>query len=466
MKKRFNPMGVFLPILMHRHMLQKEAGEGEGGSGGADPKEQLLKQIKDTVDKQLEGRSAEFKNNAQEIFDNALNGLPLEALRSYSEDKTKIDETVKKLASSLEKIEQRANKIVEQNRSAIEEQIDKNWNEIQTVIRNKRGVIELSFRAAVEMDTTNIIEYPEDGLSEDIIESFSVGAFVEKRRPKEYIFDIADRTTVTGIKEYKTWLEEGDVEGAFAIVEEGELKPLVSLSLVRNESKYRKIAAKQVYTEEVPKFRREAYNIIRRLIQDKLLRDYAAILTTDLVNAAALYVSSALDGQYANPTDYHAIGAVAAQIESLDFVPDVLILNPQDKWRIGLSQDLQGQFYLTIPVTDPSGQTRMMGFWLRTTNRMPVGKFMLGESGLWKIEDEPITVRLGYGVSVTTATVSGTEVVTSVESDIDHNRFRIIAETFFHNYIATNHTGSYVYGDFAAIKALLQSEEEEEPIEG
>jgi hypothetical protein len=207
-------------------------------------------------------------------------------------------------------------------------------------------------------------------------------------------------------------------------------------------------------TEEFTKFRREAYNIIKRLISQKLLRDYAAILTARLIADSVPYTASALDGQFPADTitDYHAIAAVAAQIEGLDFEPDVLIMNPQDKWRIGMSQDTVGQFYLTIPVTDPSGQTRMMGFTLRTSNRMPVGSFMLGESGLWNIEDESLTVRIGYGLEVI-KNVGGD--VIDVEGDLDHNRMRVIVENYFHSWIGTNNTGSFVMAQFATVKAVL-----------
>lgn len=320
-----------------------------------------------------------------------------------------------------------------------------------------RFSIKLAVRAAAAMTTANTIDEPVD-MPDDIIESFSIGQFVPKRHPREYVFDIANRRTVTEITEYKTWLEEGDEEGAFAIVDEGGLKPLVSMKLVRNTSEYQKVAGKYVVTEEFAKFRKEAYNIIKRLINQKFLRDYSSILTTNLLNDAASYVSSALDDQFDNPTDYHAIAAVAAQIEGLDFMPDVLIMNPQDKWRIGMSQDSNGQFYLTIPITDPSGQTRMMGFLVRTSTRVSVGNFILGESNLWEVEDEGIQVRMGYGITVTE---DGEGAITAVEADFDHNRFRVIVETFFHNYIASNNTGSFVYGNFDTIKALLQKPEED-----
>jgi hypothetical protein len=327
-------------------------------------------------------------------------------------------------------------------------ELEEKMADVENVVRAKAGQVKLSVKAAAIMTLENTIT-GDAALPDELLESFSVGAFVPKRYAREYVFDIASRRTVGEISQFKTWLEEGDEEGAFAIVAEGGLKPLVSTSLVRNFSEYRKVAGKTVYTEEFAKFRKEAYAIIQRLIKQKLLRDYAAILTVDLLADAAPYVGSALDGQYENPTDYHAIAAAAAQIEALGFFPDVLIMNPQDKWRIGMLQDVNGQFYLTIPTTDPNGQTRMMGFMLRTSTKIPVGEFILGESGLWEIEDEAITVRMGYGVTVIGSPVTG------VESDLDHNRFRVIVETYFHNYIASNNEGSFVKGDFDAIKVLL-----------
>lgn len=335
------------------------------------------------------------------------------------------------------------------NSKSMKEMLSEKMGDVERAFKSKQGEVRLSLKAAAIMTTDNTID--DSDLPDDLIESFSVGAFVEKRRPRQYVFDIADRTTVQEIDQYKTWLEEGGEQGAFAIVSEGAIKPLVSMALVRNTSEYKKVAGKYVVTEEFAKFRKNAYTIIRRLISDKMLRDYSALLTTDLIADAAAYTATALDAQYANPTDYHAVGAVAAQIESLNFMPDVLIMNPQDKWRIGLSQDQVGQFYLNIPVTDPSGETRMMGFTLRTSNYVPVGDFILGEGGLWKIEDEAITIRMGMGITDEGAGV--------YSSDFDNNRFRVIVETYFHDYIATNHTGSFVYANFADVKAALLAPE-------
>jgi hypothetical protein len=327
--------------------------------------------------------------------------------------------------------------------------------DIEKVFNAREGSKTFVAKAAVIMTSENVVDF--SALPTDLIDSFSLGSFVEKRRPREYVFDLATVTNVAEVEKYKVWEEEGSEQGAFAIVAQGAIKPLTSLTLIKNISTAQKVAGKYVVTEEFTKWRKNAYSIIQRLIKQKMLRDYAAILTTDLLAGSVPYTASALDGQYqANlVTDYHAIAAVAAQIEALDFMPDMLVMNPQDKWRIGMSQDTTGQFFLTIPITDPSGQTRMMGFILRTSNRIPVGSFILGESGLWEIEQEAIKIKVGYGLTITGGTDNGGGNVTNVSGDFDNNRFRVILETYFHDYIATNNIGSFVYASFATVKAAV-----------
>lgn len=356
---------------------------------------------------------------------------------------------MKKQGEELQKLKQ----VTEEKPLSFRAHLAKNKKAIEDVFVNGQGEVKFDVRAAAIMNTGNVVDGL-DALPDDLINSFSVGGFVEKRQNREYIYDVASRTTVASVTKYKTWLSEGAEEGLFAEVSEGGLKPLISVGLVRNYSQAFKVAAKYVVTEELSKFMNDVYNIIRRLITQKVQRDYAKKLTDKLILDAAPYVASALDDQYpaANVTDYHAIAAVAAQIGALNFTPDVLVMNPQDKWRIGMSQDADGAFYLSIPTIDPAGVTRLMGFRVVESNRITPGEFILGESGLWEIEDETVTVRIGYGVEVTK---DGEGKVTDVQSDVDHNRFRVIVETFAHAYIDSNYAGSFVKADFDTVKAAV-----------
>lgn len=426
--------------------------------------DQLLAKVKETAKNEIEARGYQNKEAVEGIVNRVLEGMNIDALRAYEQDKTKTDETLRNIAGELEKVKNiRAGELPGNDKELIQRSLneilfgkDGKPSELEMVHRSKTkgNEIVLNIRAAANMTTGNTID--ENNYPLAMIESFNViDGVVKKRRGTQYIFDIADVTTVAELEEYTTWLEEGQEQGAFAIVAEGAVKPLVSHALVRNYAKAKKVAAKYVITEEFAKFRKKALQIIQNLINDKILRDYAAILTTDLQTQAASYVGTTLDDTFVAPNDYDAIGAVAAQIETLNFFPDLLIIHPQDKWRLSLEKDSQGRYYMMIPMYNPDGLVQMMGFRVLTSTYQTVGTFTLGESGLFKIEQEALTIRLGYGIDFTTASVNGTTVVTNVSSDFDNNRMRIIVENFFKDYIATNNIGSFVTASFATVKAAL-----------
>lgn len=445
---------------------------GAAGEGGAEPEGQkeLLDKINANVKAELEKRGYQDKSSVQKLMETTLEGLPLEALRKF--DPTKVSDSLKNIAGELERVkniragEMTFNKNVMQ--SALEHimtpEEGQSASPLELMMRDKgqggTKEIVLNLRAAAKITTANAIN--ENNYPLEMIESVSlIDMIVKKRTGAQYVFDFADRTIVDSIEQYTSWLEEGNAQGAFAIVTEGGLKPLVSTSLVRNFAKAKKIAGKAVITEEFAKWRPKAWSAIQALLKDKIIRDYAAILTVDLQTAAASYVGTSLDGTFATPTDYDAIGAVAAQIETLNFFPDLLIIHPQDKWRLTLEKDSQGRYYMMVPFVGADGVVQMMGFRVLTSTYQTIGSFTLGESGLFKIEEETLTIRLGYGLDVTTATVSGTEVVTAVINDFDHNQMRLIIETFFKDWIATNHNGSFVTATFAEVKEALQAEEPE-----
>lgn len=480
---RFENIDVILPPDARGKFMRQSHYNGGGGANPqplADPdaddpadtpevklEKQQRRDFKAKIVDLIKKQALELKlQNADDVTNamtSTLGGLTSEQLKKFHETEVvAMQQSIKNMSAALKKLESiqmvGANPLAKPL-NALKKLISQKetMDAIQKAMASKdpAHTVNLTVQAAVAaMTTGNVVD---DGdIPEDILNSFSIEAFEKKRRPKEYIYDIASRRTVAEISEYKTWLEEGDEEGAFAIVVEGAVKPLVSKTLIRNTTKYKKVAGKRVYTEEFSKFRKEAYSILEDLFNDQLLRNYAAILTTNLVAAAAAYVGTILDGLYEDPTDYHAIGAVAAQIETLEFQPDLLIINPQDKWRINLSQASDGHFYVGLPKYNAAtGAIEMMGYRVFTTNRIDPGDFILGESGLYKIEDEPVKVRLGYGINVTK---NGEGLVTDVTSDIDTNRFRIIAETFFHSWISTNNVGSFVKATFDDVKAALLKE--------
>lgn len=449
-------------------------------SPGSPEEVALLEKITARVKTEIETRGYQDAAAVQALVNTALNHASLEALRKYDEGGEALPDTVKKIAAELEKVKNiraQGAELTTEEKSFLRRSMhallfpEKNENGstsaekegtsvVEMIMRNKgngpegKNVV-LNIRAAATMTTSNTID--ENNYPLEMIESMNMLSEVVKiRRGTQYIFDFASVSTVTELEEYTTWLEEGDEQGAFAIVTEGAVKPLVSAALVRNYAKAKKVAAKTVITEEFVKWRKKAWTAIQNLLNDKIARDYAAILTIDLQAQAASYVGTSLDGTFVDPNDYDAIGAVAAQIETLNFFPDLLIIHPQDKWRLSLQKDSEGRYYMMIPMYTPDGMVAMMGFRVLTSTYQTIGSFTLGESGLFKIEQETLTIRLGYGIDVTYATVSATNVVVDVASDFDTNKMRMIIENYFKDYIATNHIGSFVTTTFAVVKAALQ----------
>lgn len=427
---------------------------------------ELLTKIGEKVKTEIEQRNYQNEESVKKLVNASMEGLNLEALRKYDADAETLNTSVKNIAAELEKVKNIRAGEINVNKEVVKQLVTRAFSpkedgtagELELMMRakGKGGTkeIALNIRAAANMTTTNTID--EGNYPLEMIESMNMlDGVILKRRGAQYVFDFATVTTVAALEEYTTWLEEGTEQGAFALVAEGAVKPLVSYGLVRNFAKAKKVAAKEVITEEFAKWRPKAWTQIQKLINFKILRDYAAILTADLQAQAATYVGTSLDGTIVTPTDYDAIGAVAAQIETLNFIPDLLIIHPQDKWRLSLEKDNQGRYFYMIPMYAPDGTIQMMGFRVLTTTYQTIGSFTLGESQLFQIEQEALTIRLGYGIDVTTATVSGTVVVTSVASDFDTNKMRIIIENYFKDYLATPYIGSFVTASFATVKAAL-----------
>lgn len=475
MKKAFLKIGydtapVYIPGRSNRRHPQRRFGSAAFKSG-VDPDEDdeddeddeedltkeermFMRRQKKAVGKQIRAAlKAQGTPVTTESVDAAIakhfGDVKIDAFRAFDFEAN--GAAVTKLAADFEAFKQNGGTLATPDQKrGLRQYLAEKAEDITSLYKGKRAKEELKINVRAlkpVMTTGNVIAGEE--IPEDILNSYTVGEFVAKRYGQQYIYDIASRTVVQNLGEYRTWLEEGAIDGAFAVVAEGALKPLMSADLVRNYVKSKKVAAKFVVTEETVKWRENIYNIIVGLIRDKMVRDLQAILTIDLNAQAAGYVGTALDDTIVAPNDYDAVAAVAAQIETLNFNPDVLILHPQDKWRIRVSKDDDNRYL--FPVVTENGVQSIMGFRIVTSTYQTLGTFTLGEAGLFKIEEEPVQVRMGYGLSYTT---SGGN-VTSVEDDFDHNRFRIIVETFFRDYIATAHLGSFVRASFATVKAAL-----------
>lgn len=259
-----------------------------------------------------------------------------------------------------------------------------------------------------------------------------------KRRGKQYIHDIANVTVVNDIPEDYSFYDEGDETGTIAVVAENGLKPQVHLKLVKNRVESQKAAGYIVVTDEMMKWRDMLWAQIQRMFSDKVYRDYEKKLTTDLIAKAASYSNTAFDDIKADPTDLDAIIAAVAQLEALNFQPDVLVINPNDKWKIAMTETTNGS--LILPYIQQGGNFGLLGLRVITTTEIEAGTFLVGESGTWFVQEENPQLRTGW-----------------VNDDFVHNRITVLGELFFLSYIPTSHAGSFVKATFASVKEAMKA---------
>jgi len=233
------------------------------------------------------------------------------------------------------------------------------------------------------------------------------------------------------------WFDEVPKEGDFAVTAEGAVKPLVQYIFERRTVSYRKAAGHMVITEEFDQDFPRLVSTIKRLAAIDLTNEMNDLILTDMIAQASPYAYNGLDGQIDNADDYAAIGAAVAQLQSLFYTPNVLVLNPADAWRMRLTKGVDGH-YIMPPFTW-NGNTYEFGRVI-VDPRVAVGYFFIGDGNVYNVDLKgDIIVRVGY-----------------INDDFVRNQYRIVVERYFYNYISEARKAGFIYADFATIKADIE----------
>jgi hypothetical protein len=367
-----------------------------------------------------------------------------EALKSWSEKNGIDGEKLKQLEKSLEDQGKNLMALREQgvpkaNLTGLKKLLVENYDALKTAI--KEGKQNFVVKANPDTIDANLIESTGNAIST------TTGAplqerigydpqFYTRRRDRQYIRDIADVSVVAELNESVVFEEEGSSDGSLAIVTENGLKPQVDLKVIRNIVNKQKAAAFIVVTEELMKFRTRLWANIQRLFNDKVRRDYENLLTTSLLTNVSQYISTDLNGSIKNPNHFDAIMAAMNQLEQLNFVPDTLVINPADKWRMMMTKSDIGTYIL--PYVSNGGEFKVIPLRIITSTKVTAGNFLIGESGTWKVEEETPRLRTGL-----------------VNDDLIHNRMTIVGEIFFISYVPSSNAGSWILGNYADIQEAI-----------
>lgn len=255
-------------------------------------------------------------------------------------------------------------------------------------------------------------------------------------RNTPWIFDQVDVVRAGWDQRLATYWEEVPKQGTAAEVAEGATKPLVQYEYELKSAAYKKIAQLLSFTDEFALDFPRLEDEIRQKGRIDLYNVLNTTLLTDIINKATAYntASSFIPGvPYAN--DFDAIAAMAAQVESATYgnMANAALMSTFKKYRMGIEKAQTGE-YLNRP--DVLSNINFVG-----NPGMAADAVIVGALKRYKvILRGGLLVKVGY---------NGT--------DFAENKFSVVMEQFYFNYIPSVHTSAIVKGPtFAAVKAAIE----------
>ena len=257
------------------------------------------------------------------------------------------------------------------------------------------------------------------------------------RVPENFILNVIRNRQVAKVPQQVVKTSETTKEGAATLVAEGAVKPLIQYKFVRETFERKKYAGRVEWTEE---FEMDYTRLLDAII-DMLERDVVTAWQDGLISIidanATSYVSSPLDGTLVNPDNGLAVVAVASQIASLGYNPNVVIMNPGALVATTYTQDLDGNFSLK-PYIDANGRS-IGGLRVVTSTKIPVDTFYVGDFSVYKEEHSDYILRFGQ-----------------YNAQFIENEYTAIGEVFTILSIASIDEVAIVKGSFTAVKTALE----------
>jgi hypothetical protein len=263
---------------------------------------------------------------------------------------------------------------------------------------------------------------------------------VSQFRNTPWIFDLCNLQNAGLETPFAMWFEETAKQGASATVAEGGTKPATQYAYELKTATYKKEATLIGITDEFSiDFARLESDILGKGRTDVINRINTAILANIISNATAYNTSASFnpgsgDDLGINVNDFDAIAAMAAQVDSTTFgnMANAAVMSTYKKYRMGLEKNTLGDYLNRPGVID---NINFVGNPAMGTDDILVGDFknynIILKGGL--------IVKVGY---------NGT--------DFAENKFSIVMEQYYFDYISTIRKAGIVKGTtFAAVKQAI-----------
>jgi hypothetical protein len=426
--------------------LEKKALAEKIGSEAATVVEQTAQQLKSEIE--LKFSSIIEKSKATEEETKAYKAL-VEAANE------KVEAVLKAQGVEIAALKMQGNK---SSGVSLEGFFEKQKDAIKSMISQKQGMKTFVLKAGEngglivgekDMSSENPLQikaadvHNVTGLDSNVISSSVTGAGLlggngaminTITRSTPFILDYLNVGQTTS--RFFPWFDETPKEGAFAIVDECQIKPLVEYNFEFKTANYKKAAGRAIFSEEFERDYPQLVSKIKELMQIDLRNDMSSSLMTDLLAFASPYANLPLNGAIDQADDYMAIGAAVAQLQSLYKKPNLLVISPNDQWIMWSNKSTTGE-YIIPP-------------FMNAIN--PVFDRVIVDPSL-----APREFLVGDGAAYSAMMLGGVEIKIGYSTgDWEANKFSIIVEQYFYSFGSTANKTGLIKGNFDVIKSLIE----------
>lgn len=319
--------------------------------------------------------------------------------------------------------------------------IEEKHEEIVKAVKTRQP-FELSFKAAAMHMTNNGTVTNVEGLDFPVTDNVMLDSDIAKiRYPENFILNVIPNRQTSKVPAQRIRKEQATTEGAIAVTVEGAVKPLVQYKFVRTSTDRVKYAGRIEWTEEFELDFELLFREIVKMFEEDVVSAWQDGLLAQISTNATSYVASSLDDTLIAPDNGLAIVATQSQLQSLNYNPDVVIMNPADIVATMFQQDADGNLKLSPYINVTAGTIN--GIRLISTNKVDQGTALIGESRLYDEIHSDFIMRTGqYG------------------DQFIENEYTAIGEVFSILQIAERDLVGWVEIDLDTVKAALLKPEE------
>ena len=225
------------------------------------------------------------------------------------------------------------------------------------------------------------------------------------------------------------WINETAYEGTpGTAIAEGGNKPLTQHKFKVELSEAKKAAAYIELTEEFDKDVPQLATIVRRLLQQDVMRAWDDQVQQDVIDAAYGYDITELNGQIAFANYWSALRAMEGQIGKYNFKADTIAINPLTGVITDEQKNSEGTYLI------PPYLARMQAKMIEA-NKVAFNYALVGDLKQYKVDIyDDFKLKVGW-----------------INDNLIQNKFCIVGELRYHSYISDNRKRALVYDNIPAI---------------